>query len=226
MSEPTPAASAAPAEPQQPATPAPPAQPAPTPQPPAAPPGTDEPWADPAKAKAEIEKLRREAGAARTNAKQQAADDARTELAQTIGKALGLVQGDEAPTPERLTQTLSSTTDELRLTKVELAVFRAAPTHQGDANALLDSRTFLAKVADLDPASADFQTQVDAAIRQAVTDNPKLKAVQATGASAVDHAGGSGEGAISPEQFAAMKPAEKNALYVSNPTLYRQLAGR
>jgi hypothetical protein len=67
---------------------------------------------------------------------------------------------------------------------------------------------------------------VNAAITTALTENPKLKAVQATGASAVDHAGGSGEGAVTPEQFAAMKPAEKNALYVSNPTLYRQLAGR
>jgi hypothetical protein len=225
MSEPTPAASAAPAEPQQSATPDPPAQPAPAPQQPAAP-ASDEPWADPEKARAEIEKLRRENGAARTNAKQQAADDARAELAQTIGKALGLVQGDEAPTVEQLTQTLGSTTDELRLAKVELAVHKAAPTHQGDANALLDSRAFLAKVADLDPAAADFQTLVNAAIEKALAENPKLKAVQATGASAVDHAGGSGEGAVTPEQFAAMKPAEKNALYVSNPTLYRQLAGR
>ncbi|MFD4992838.1 hypothetical protein ACFWH7_04445 [Cellulosimicrobium cellulans] len=187
------------------------------------------PWDDPAKAKAEIERLRRENASARTIAKQTAADEARTALVQDLGKALGLVKdGDSAPTPEQLTEQATAARDEARVARVELAVYQRAGTHQGDPAALLDSRAFLAKVADLDPTADDFGDKVDAAITAAIDTNPKLKAapVQASGPSSVDHAGGTGEGAVTKEQFAAMSPAEKNALYVKNPTLYRQLTGR
>ncbi|PTU57195.1 hypothetical protein DBB34_05460 [Sphaerisporangium cinnabarinum] len=187
------------------------------------------PWDDPAKAKAEIERLRRENASARTTAKQTAADEARTALVQDLGKALGLVKdGDTAPTPEQLTEQATAARDEARVARVELAVYQRATAHQGDPAALLDSRAFLAKVADLDPTADDFGDKVDTAIKAAIDTNPKLKAapVQASGPSSVDHAGGTGEGAVTTEQFAAMSPAEKNALYVKNPTLYRQLTGR
>lgn len=206
--------------------------PAPTPTPAPAEPAADpkassgEPWADPEKAKAEIERLRRENASERVNAKQAAADEARKELAQTIGKALGLVEDDGADVdPEKLAAETEQLRNENRITKVELAVYRAAAKHQGDPDALLDSRTFLAKVADLDPKGEDFTTQLDDAIKQALVDNPKLKTAPAAGASSVNHAGGTGENAVTAERFAAMTPAEKNQLYVTNPTLYRQLAG-
>ncbi|GMA31595.1 hypothetical protein [Litorihabitans aurantiacus] len=121
---------------------------------------------------------------------------------QAIGKALGLVKdGDGAPTVESLTQqlteatTVSATaTEAARAAQVELAVYRAAATHHGDPGALLDSRSFLAKVSDLDPADQAFQTKVDAAIKAAVDANPKLKAVQVAARSGSDLAGGTGEG--------------------------------
>ena len=180
------------------ATPEPPVPPA---GPPAAPPVTDpapekvEVWQDPDKARAEIERLRRENGAERTNAKAKAADEARAELAQTIGKALGLVKDDKTPVdPAEITKQLADAQAAQRTTAVELAVYRTATDHGGDPNALLDSRTFLAKVSDLDPSAADFTAQVAAAVKAAVADNPKLKATaQAAAASTVDHAGGSGE---------------------------------
>lgn len=151
---------------------------------------------DPAALKALIADLRKENGAARTNAKQQAADEARRALAQDIGKALGLVQDNTPPDPAALTAAAEQAQQAARQAQVELAVYRAAGTHQGNPAALLDSRSFLAKVADLDPATAEFQTQVSEAIKAAVTDNPNLRAVQATGSSSVDHAGGSGEGRV------------------------------
>lgn len=152
-------------------------------------------WQDPDKARAEIERLRRENGAERTNAKAKAADEARAELAQTIGKALGLVKDDKTPVdPAEITKQLADAQAAQRTTAVELAVYRTATDHGGDPNALLDSRAFLAKVSDLDPSAADFTAQVAAAVKAAVADNPKLKATaQAAGASTVDHAGGSGE---------------------------------
>src|SRR5690606_17931146 len=141
-----------------------------------------------------ITDLRRENGAARTNAKAQAADEARTALVQELGKALGLVKdGEQAPKPEELTAQVQAAQQAARAAQVELAVHRAAATHKADPSALLDSRAFLAKVADLDPTADDFGEKVTAAIKQAVSDNPKLLAAQAAGASSVDHAGGSGE---------------------------------
>ncbi|MFD6094570.1 hypothetical protein ACFWGN_20860 [Oerskovia sp. NPDC060338] len=170
-----------------------------------------------------IEKLRKEAGDSRVNAKQSAAAEARDALL----KELGLVKdGEAAPDPAKLAQDLTAARDDARLVRVELAVFRTAGTHQADPSALLDSRAFLAKITDLDPTAADFTTKVDVAIKAAISDNPKLLAAQAAGASSVDHAGGSGEGAITAERFAAMTPTEKNALFHSDPALYRKLTGR
>lgn len=167
-------------------------------------------WQDPDKARSEIERLRRENGAERTNAKAKAADEARAELAQTIGKALGLVKDDKTPVdPAEITKQLADAQAAQRTTAVELAVYRTAADHGGDPNALLDSRTFLAKVSDLDPSAADFTAQVAAAVKAAVADNPKLKATaQAAGASTVDHAGGSGEKVTTlAEQIAAAEKA-------------------
>ncbi|WP_157516418.1 hypothetical protein [Oerskovia enterophila] len=170
-----------------------------------------------------IEKLRKEAGDSRVNAKQTAAAEARDALL----RELGLVKdGEVTPDPAKLAQDLTAAQDAARLASVELAVHRTASTHKADPSALLDSRAFLAKVTDLDPTAADFAATVDAAIKQAVSDNPKLLAAQAAGASSVDHAGGSGEGAITAERFAAMTPTEKNALFHSDPALYRKLTGR
>lgn len=150
---------------------------------------------DPAALKALIADLRKENGAARTNAKAKAADEARTQLVTELGKALGFVKdGDDAPKPEELTAQVQAAQAAARDSAVQLAVFKTAGAHQGDPNALLDSRAFLAKVADLDPADTEFQTKVDAAIKAAVADNPKLKATQAAARSGTDLTGGTGEG--------------------------------
>lgn len=140
----------------------------PTPtEPPAAP---ANPWDDPKAAQAEIERLRRENGAARTNAKAQAAEEARKELAQQIGKALGLV-ADEAPVdPAKLTEQLTATQAQAKQAALELAVFKSSPDADV-AKALLDSRSFLAKVANIDPT--DFAA-LAAAVGEAVKDNPAL----------------------------------------------------
>lgn len=217
-------AGAPPAAPQPPADP--PAAPAdpPASTPPAAAPTGDGLPDDPAALKTMIADLRKENGAARTNAKQQAADEARTQLVTELGKALGLVKdGDAAPKPEELTAQVEQAQQAARQAQVELAVYRTATTHRGDPAALLDSRSFLAKVADLDPADAEFQTKVSDAVKAAVTENPKLRAQVATGASSIDHAGGSGEGAITKDQFDRMGYVERSELYQTNPTLYRQL---
>jgi hypothetical protein len=130
------------------------------------------PWDDPKAAQAEIERLRKENGAARTNAKATAAEEARNELAQTIGKALGLVK-DEPIDPAQLTQELTASQAAAQQARVELAVFRAATAANGDPAALLDSTSFLKSLDGIDPADT---AAIQAAIASAVEANPRLGA--------------------------------------------------
>ncbi|WP_436702399.1 hypothetical protein [Nocardioides sp. BYT-33-1] len=138
--------------------------------------GKTNPWDNPDSAKAEIERLRRENGAARTNAKAQAAEDARKELANTIGKALGIIEDGAETDPAKLTESLTASQAEAKRARVELAVFRNAATAGADPAALLDSASFLAKVANLDPTDTAALT---AAIEDAVEANPRLGAASA-----------------------------------------------
>ena len=140
-----------------------------------------------------IADLRKEAGDERVATKTLAA----------IQKALSPDAGtdDGKPDPAALaTQvgTLTTERDEARTQArtavLELATYKAAGIHRADPGALLDSRGFLAKIADLDPNASDFGTKLDDAIKDAVKNNPKLLAAPAAGASSADHAGGSGEG--------------------------------
>lgn len=199
--EPAPAAPAAPVvDPAAPSStpPAPAADPAP--QAGQEPPADDNPWSDPVKAKAEIERLRRENAADRTNAKTAAADQARQELAQSIGKALGLVQDDTPPDPAQLATTAQEAVERANRAEVELAAYKAAGKHGANPVELLDRRSVASQLDKLDPAADDFAAQVDAIVKKAVTDNPQLLVqAPAAGPSSSDHPGGSGEGAGKPK---------------------------
>lgn len=160
-------------------------------------PGQDddpEPWADPAKAKATIERLQREAasagGKARDTARAQAAQEARDSLVQDLGKALGLVKdGEEAPDAETLTRQIAEKDEQTRQAQVELTVYRTAAKAGADADALLDSRSFLAALDGIDPTDGE---KITAAIQDAVKNNPKLKTSQVAGRSGTELPGGSG----------------------------------
>ncbi len=134
---------------------------------------------------AELERLRKElkqanadAAKARTTAKKNAAEEAKAELVQQMGRALGLIKDDkdEAPDPAKLTAEIERATAAHRETAVELAIYRSAGKHGADPDALTDSRAFLSSIKDLDPSDEGFAKAVSAAIKAAVADNPKLKA--------------------------------------------------
>lgn len=168
--EPTPPApSEPPAAAPTPPVPTPPADPPPAPEPNA------NPWADPAAAEAEIKRLRAENGAARTNAKAQAAEDARKELAASIGKLLN-PEATEPTDPAALAEQVTTSQADAKQARVELAVFRNAATAGGDPAALLDSSSFLASLAAVDPSDS---AAVTAAIEAAITANPRLGAAPA-----------------------------------------------
>ncbi|MCX4827181.1 hypothetical protein OG746_26695 [Streptomyces sp. NBC_01016] len=150
----------------------------PKPKPPAKKDGDDDPAATIARLQKELKTANGEAAKARTTAKKSAADEARTEIVQELGKALGLIKDDDKtpPDPAVLKQQIEQATAAHRETAVELAVYRGAAKHGADPDALTDSRTFLKSIGDLDPGDEEFAKKVNAAIKQAVTDNPKLKA--------------------------------------------------
>lgn len=189
------------AAPEAPPTDAPPADAPPVPAPPAGTPPAEQPNdaetpdAKIARLEQSVKDANAEAAKHRVKGKT-AADEAQAELAQRIGKALGLVQ-DEQATPEQLTQQVIDATTAretaeaaAKAAQVELAVFRAADAAGADAQALLDSRSFTDSLADVDSTDSEAITN---AIKAAVTNNPRLRKTQVVGSSSADHPGGSGE---------------------------------
>lgn len=139
-----------------------------------------------------VRDARAEAAKSRVNGKT-AAEEAQKAITEQIGKALGLVKdGDDAPDPAALTQAATEAQAEAKAARVELAVYRAAGAAQADPAALLDSRAFLDAVKDVDPTDS---AAITAAIKSALTDNPRLKATPAVpNKSGGDLTGGTGEG--------------------------------
>lgn len=155
--------------------------------------GDEDPAAKIQRLEKDLKNANAEAAKARTGAKQQAADEARNEIVQELGKVLGLVEDekDKAPDPAALKAHLESAQKAHRETAIELAVFRSAGKHGADPEALTDSRAFLRSIAELDPSDEKFASKVSDAIKAAVTDNPKLKAAgQAPARGSGDFSGG------------------------------------
>lgn len=134
---------------------------------------------DPATLKATIAALRKENGKDRTEAKTKAAETAKNELAQQIGKALGLIKDNEPADPAKLAAQVAESAETARQAQVELAVFKAAATSGADPIKLTDSRSFMDKVAKLDPSADGFGKKVADAVAAALKDNQNLKATPA-----------------------------------------------
>ncbi|MFJ6074655.1 hypothetical protein ACIQFU_28145 [Streptomyces sp. NPDC093065] len=128
----------------------------------------------PAWAQKALSDARAEAGKGRITAKQKAADEARTEIAQQIGKALGLVQDDGPPDPAKLTEQVADLSGQLRAARSELAAYRAAGAEGANASRLLNSRSFVDKLAALDPTAEGFAEQLKKAITDEVATDPDL----------------------------------------------------
>jgi hypothetical protein len=142
----------------------------------------------------ELKQANADAGKARTNAKKQAADEARTEIVQELGKALGLIKDDkDTPLdPAALKAQVESATAAHRSTALELAVYRGAAKAGVDPDAITDSRAFMASIKDLDPSDEGFAKAVQVAMKKAAEDNPKLKVATAPKRTSSDFNGGGG----------------------------------
>ncbi|MFC7880481.1 hypothetical protein ACFUVV_01135 [Streptomyces sp. NPDC057376] len=164
---------------------------------------SDDPAAELERLRKELKQANADAAKARTTAKKNAAEEAKAELVQQMGRALGLIKDDkdEAPDPAKLTAEIERATEAHRETAVELAIYRSAGKHGADPDALTDSRTFLKSIKGLDPSEDGFAKKVSDAIKKAVETNPKLKAQgQAPARTSGDFSGSS------------EKPAAKNSI--------------
>lgn len=108
-----------------------------------------------------------------------AAIDEHSKVLKALAQQAG-IDVDGKPDPDKLLADLSSRDEQLKQTRIENAVLKVASKHGADLDALLDSRTFLSELGELDPADKTFQANVDKAIKSAIEKNPRLKAATAS----------------------------------------------
>ncbi|MFE2353465.1 hypothetical protein [Streptomyces parvulus] len=183
----------------------------PKPKPPAKKAADEDPTATIARLQKELRTANGEAAKARTSAKKAAADEARTEIVQELGKALGLIQDekDTPPDPAALKAQIESATAAHRSTALELAVYRGAAKAGVDPDAITDSRAFMASIKDLDPSDEGFAKAVQTAMKKAAEDNPKLKSVSAApDRTSSDFNGGAG-GSSEPDSIDDIRAARR-----------------
>ncbi|WP_327671831.1 MULTISPECIES: hypothetical protein [unclassified Streptomyces] len=186
----------------------------PKPKPPAKPSAKkdDDPTATIARLQKELKAANGDAAKARTTAKKAAADEARNEIVQELGKALGLIKDDkDAPLdPAALKAQVESATAAHRSTALELAVYRGAGKAGVDPDAITDSRSFMASIKDLDPSDEGFAKAVAAAMKKAAEDNPKLKAAsQAPARNSSDFSGSTGGRSRSDDSIEAHRESRR-----------------
>jgi hypothetical protein len=141
----------------------------------------------PKRTQREIKKLRREgqrkADEARTARQER---DAARDTAQKISKLVNGESDDDAD-PDKLTDKVTKLTDENRTLRVERAAERAIRKHNGDVDAVLDSRSFADRLSKLDPADDGFGDALDGLAKETVESADRYKA-------ATPKRGGSGSG--------------------------------
>jgi hypothetical protein len=183
----------------------------PTPVPPAPTPAHPTPAGDPAEsiealpawAQDLIKGLRQENGGQRTKAK--TAEQQR----DAVLAALGINADGEEIDPEKIKADRDKLAGELRSTRIENALTAAAVKHKADLDLVVPYLTGKGSLADLDPASATFASEVETLVESAVKANPKLAAAPAAGQSGAPIPGGSGDQHIfTRAEIAAMAPEE------------------
>lgn len=130
------------------------------------------------KAVDELAQARKDAARYRTERNGNGAEvNALQEQMTAIAKHLGL---EDASDPVKVAEAAKAERDalasEVKTLKIGQALTRAAKAKGADADALADSRSFMATVEQLDPSDAKFAAALEAAVDKAVKDNPKLKA--------------------------------------------------
>lgn len=196
------------------------------------------PWDDPATARAEIERLRRERGDERIAAKATARDEGMQTAIKALAAAVGIELPSEGPatleealpligtvTTERDAAREAQTAAERRLLAVtEAWAAGINPTKLTYLEYLLgNDDTFKT----LDPKDAEAGAKVKASIAAQVAADPTLKTTGSTAASGAQSYGGAGEPTeITQAQFDAWPLDKRQELYFADRATYNRLTGR
>ena len=116
---------------------------------------------------------------------------------------------DPAELAKQASQERDQARAEVKLARVELAAERAARKAGADVDALLDSRGFLKRIADLDPTDDGFAAAVETAVRDAVKERPSLKSTTApprSGNADMTSGGAAGSGQLTRADLKTMTP--------------------
>lgn len=123
-----------------------------------------------------------------------------TQQLEALKTALGL---GENQTPEQIKAAATAAQNELKSAQAQVSVARLAGKGGANLTALLDSRTFLNSLSQIDSANDDA---VLTAIKAAVQSNPAL-AAQRVGAGANDAGAGGGGGNVKPSMSEIIRAA-------------------
>lgn len=191
------------------------------------------PWLDPARAETEIKRLRRERGDERIAAKQNAAEEAKSELLKTLQVALGGAPGNEPPTIDSLSKQVGTVSEERDAArnealsaKREAAIVRAA-AEKGVAPASIDYLLFALSrgdFADVALDADDFGGTLSTAIEGEIAKNPSLRASGASiGTGGPGFSGTGASGQITKAELDAMPYAKRVEFWQNNKTEYDRL---
>lgn len=180
----------------------------------------------PEEARREIARLRKENGDARMNAKQKAAEEARTALLKEVMGVLDPTSTEEA-TPEALLARVQTTEVERDKAVVAAALVREA-WEQGVDPARLEYLQFLVTrredYATLSPANQGWGDTLKSMVTEVVASDRTLKATGAQKGTGDGQFGGAGDTpSITKEQFASMSMQERTALYLNDRATYDRL---
>ena len=133
--------------------------------------------------------------AAQNRIKAREATEQMESLRTTLGKALGLIKDDDgkgdSPDAEALAAQVEKSQAEATSAARELAVYKAAASNGADPAKLLDSRSFLSSIENIDHTD---DKAIGQAIKAAVDGNKSFALARAAGASTADTASGPGGG--------------------------------
>lgn len=141
-----------------------------------------------------------------TQAQQEAADakSAHDKLMAGLAEALGLKKDDAPPDPAALQQTLAQRENrvgelegQVEARDIELAAWHSAVENGANPIRLMDSRSFLDKLAAIDRKAEDRGKQIDAVVKAAVDADESLKALGTPRTPRPDPSQGSGRPAPS-----------------------------